>query len=184
MGLAKTRQLSYKENSAFSRNVGRMVPMIENLFSVKQVAAKISYTGESEEIDRICRKIRHWTESEILSPFGPIKTGTGVSRVYDEHGVRMAAILLELSRHGVTTDMLVTFEEWVEGIATMPEWEAAENGEDDLVIQFSWSANPDGFVSYRPLVGRFDKLMWEGMGEPISSAIVVNLRSVFERIRL
>lgn len=158
--------------------------MSENLFSVKQVAAKISYTGEPEEINRLCRKIRHWTESEILSPFGPIKTGTGVSRVYDEHGVRMAAILLDLTRHGVKTDMLVQFEEWVDGITTMPEWTAAVNGKDDLVIQFSWSESEDGFVSYRPLVGRYDKLVWDNMGEPISSAIVVNFRSVFARIRL
>ncbi|MBL6945066.1 MAG: hypothetical protein ISR47_00325 [Rhodospirillales bacterium] len=158
--------------------------MSEQLFSVKQVAAKISYTGDPDEITRLCRKIRHWTESEILSPFGPMKTGTGVSRVYDEHGVRVAAILLELTRHGVTTDMLEVFEEWIEGISTMPEWTEAVNGENDLVIQFTWSADPGGSVTYRPLVGRFDKLIWEIGGEPISSSIVLNLRTVLARVQL
>lgn len=158
--------------------------MSERLYSVKQVAALLSDTGEDAEINQISRKIRHWTESELLSPFGPTRTGTGVSRVYDEHGIRKAAVILELTRNGVTTDMLEMFEEWLDGIAGMPEWDAAVRNKGDLVIQFFWTDNPDGFVVYRPLVGKHDHLIWEYMDKKIRSSVVVNLRHVFERIRL
>lgn len=158
--------------------------MSGQLYNVKRVAQIISRSDDERVIEQTIRKIRHWTNEDVLSPVGDKHTGTGVSRMYDEEAIYIAALLLEITKYGVTVDHLDTFEEWIkECWEETDEWEASKRGAADLVFQLGWNDQGGGFSC----VVREDKgLFWSPFGsdesESYTSSIVVNATNVFKRL--
>ena len=158
--------------------------MAEHFYNVKRVALIISHTDDESALGQTVRKIRHWTNSDILSPVGDKSTGTGVSRMYDEDAVYIAALLLEVTRYGVTVVMLETFEEWIkECWEDTDEWAEAKAGRRELVFQMGWQDDGSGF--YTPIT-EDKRLFWKPLGgsdrEAYGSSIVVNATNVFKRL--
>ncbi|HEY9079478.1 hypothetical protein [Magnetovibrio sp.] len=158
--------------------------MTEHLFNVKRVARIICRIDDDKALEQTVRKIRHWTNSDILSTVGEKNTGTGVSRMYDENAVYIAALMLEITRYGITVDMLETFEEWIsECWEETDDWEEAKSGQREVIFQLGWQDNGSGF--FCPV--RDDKeLFWKPNGgaerEAYTSSIVVNVTNVFKRL--
>lgn len=163
--------------------------MTDRLYTAKQVARLIAYSGSDSEITQVIRKIRHWSANDVLVPLGGKNTGTGVSRVYDDMQVRIAAIVYELSRYGVTVEMIDTFNEWItEVISDDHRWEKAIKDEEDFILAMTWGGKgliADVFTIVRedeplPVSNEYNEMV----GSEFPSAIVLNLRTIFRRIRL
>jgi hypothetical protein len=159
--------------------------MDDPTYSVKEVAAHIAFRGDPDEIRRIIRQLRHWTNCDLLIPAGNKHTGTGVSRRYDRHEIRKAAILLELSRYGVTVDMLDGFSDWIDTLAKGRDWQTATEGRGDYLIQMSWEPGEDGGAHWSSSVSRGLLMTHKGRkrhGLNVASGIIVNLSSIFRRL--
>jgi len=162
--------------------------MSDRLYTVKDVARMIAFDKSDETIARVMRQIRHWTNNDLLFPVGGKDTGTGVSRVYDADGVRKAGIILELTRYGITVDMVgeETFEEWMSSIVTTKEWKRAIEGKDDFFLQFAWEAGRGSSSRIptlnRGLLCRSEYLQRTGMRT--ASEIIVNVTAICKRIGL
>jgi len=165
--------------------------MSEILYSVKDLAAMTALSKDPETITRVMRQIRHWTNHDVLHPFGPKNTGTGVSRVYDEHGARKAALLVELSRYGLAVDMLEGFDEWCNEAANSDHWESAARHQGPFYIGVTWRLEDGGKARWRV----FDDMEFDAMmlgdeefvrDDPnflrFSSLILINMTEVFARI--
>lgn len=162
------------------------------LYSVKRVAEMIAPDLLPEAVGRVMRQIRHWTNSDILKPVGPKKTGTGVSRVYDLHGVQKAAILLELTEQGTTVDMLAGFDSWADQARDTRYWQLALRGGGPIFIGAAWPKGRDkpahwyvisddvlfAFVTGDDAVPEHAELF------ELSSLVLVNIGRIFDRIRL
>ena len=169
--------------------------MVEILYTVKDLAPMTALSDDPEMINRVMRQIRHWTNMDVLRPFGPKSTGTGVSRVYDTHGARKSAILVELSRYGVTVEMLWGFDEWCDEAADTEDWQKACEGHGPFYICVTWDPIERGPGNWMVLSD--DELFAMVTGDPesafkndldpeiltASSLIVINLTTVFARIR-
>lgn len=168
---------------------------MEQLFTVKDLARMTALSSDEETVAKVMRQIRHWTNHDVLHPFGPKSTGTGVSRVYDEHGARKAAILVELSRYGINVEMLKGFDEWCDRIADTENWQDATDGKAPYYIGMTWNPNDQAGENWSILA---DDAFWimmtgdiDGAEEPefdpeilnASSMIVINLTPVFARVR-
>lgn len=165
--------------------------MAEALYTVKDLARMCAPTKGAEAIKRTMRQIRHWTNKDILRPLGQKNTGIGVSRVYDAHGARKAAILVEIARYGVTVDMLRGFSEWCDKVANHKTWLLAIAGEGPASIGVTW--NPG-----RPGKGRWslyseDEYFMMSVGAETDledphfldcpSSILINIDQIFKRVR-
>lgn len=158
--------------------------MTEQFYNVKRVAQIITGSTDEAAVDQAIRKIRHWTNSDVLSPIGDKHTGTGVSRLYDENAVYIAALLLETTRYGVTVDMVDTFEDWVKACWEEDNlWEEAKHGNSELVFQLGWHEDGSGFSRH---VSEELPLFWKpfGAGDDYfyTSSIVINATNVFRKM--
>lgn len=162
-----------------------------DLYSVKRVAEMIAPDLLPETIGRVMRQIRHWTNSDVLSPVGPKQTGTGVSRVYDLHGVHKAAILQELTEHGVTVDMLAGFDEWADASKHSRYWKLALEDNGPFFIAATW---PHGRTQAGAWYVIDDDTLFAfvtGVSEvkkhkelsSVASMILINIGEIFSRIR-
>ena len=161
--------------------------MKEKLYTVKDVAAIIAHDPDPASVNKIIRQVRHWTNNDLLFTLGGKDTGTGVSRVYDADGVRLAAILLDLTRYGITVDMLEGIDEWISDRAESDEWAAAVEGREDYFLQFAWEPGEDKGGTWFPgldggLLCRKEFLKKSGFN--IASVIVVNVTAIFQRLVL
>lgn len=170
------------------------------LYSVKDVAALIA-RGSADQPARLIRQIRHWTANDLLIPVGGKNTGTGVSRMYDVTGVRCAAILLELSRYGITVGQLEGFAEWAAMLSGSNEWLAAFTGEQDVFLSMSWEADEEGGGIWEIGAGKpkWDALRLQTVPDRVTladgretllqpldltSSIVINLTKILDRLAL
>lgn len=162
--------------------------MSEQFYNVKRVAQIITGSGDDKSVEQTMRKIRHWTNSDILSPIGDKHTGTGVSRLYDEDAVYIAALLLEITGYGVTVEKLESFEEWIHDLSEdFLEWYEAREDVGELVFQLAWDEDGSGF--YRP-VKEGGPLLWQikfgkGKDETVkfTSSILINVTNVFQKMK-
>ncbi len=158
--------------------------MAGQFYNVKRVAQIITGATDDKTIEQTIRKIRHWTNSDVLSPIGDKSTGTGVSRLYDENAVYIAALLLETTRYGVTVEMNDTFESWIkECWEESEEWEEAKHGDSKLVLQLGWHENGTSFGCQ---VSEGSSLFWKPRGagdeDRYTSSIVINATNVFRKM--
>ncbi len=169
--------------------------MTEQLYTVKDLASMTALAKDAETVNRVMRQIRHWTNSDVLRPFGPKRTGTGVSRVYDVHGAHKAAILVELSRYSVTVEMLHGFDEWCGEAVDSEDWQLAVEGGGPFFIAVTWTPGEPGEGHWCVLSD--DELLAMMTGDmqtlsdttadfeflEASSLVVINLTQVFARVR-
>jgi hypothetical protein len=167
--------------------------MIEETFTLKHLAKAVYPAGSDREQDQFMRQVRHWTACDLLRPVGGKNTGTGVSRRYTASDIRRAAILAELHRYRVPVPVVENFAEAMDtyefgrGFDVM--WKSAIAGDRPVFLQLAWT---EGFTSWGIDFDEPNSLMVapEGKsrdpGDPfhITSAIVINLTSVFARIEL
>jgi hypothetical protein len=165
--------------------------MSEILYSVKDLAAMTAPSKDPETVTKVIRQIRHWTNNDVVRPFGPKNTGTGVSRVYDEHGARKVALLVELSRYGISVEMLEGFDEWCDEVVHSGDWQRAIEGSGPFYIGVTWRLEDGGHARWRV----FDDLEFAAMDtgdddfvrdDPdflnFSSLILINMTAVFARL--
>jgi len=162
----------------------------EQLLTVKDIAKYAAFDKSEEGINRAMRQIRHWTQCDLLRPYTPKKTGTGIPRLYpDEPTIEIAAILLEVARYGATVDILKPVAEALydamEG-AYGPTIMMAQTGEADACLQIWWKEDPKTGKLYEAEVNFFTKNDPAGddgelASEP-SSSILINLSSIVDRI--
>ncbi|CAN0504813.1 unnamed protein product, partial [Laminaria digitata] len=96
----------------------------------------IARKGDEDDVRRVMRQIRHWTVCEALVPEGDVHTGTGVSRRYAPDEVRIAALLLVLSKYGMT---MTEFELMRDALENVVEgWHKDKSGED-LFWEITWN---------------------------------------------
>jgi len=172
----------------------------QRLLTVKDIAIGISYDNSEEGVARTIRQVRHWTQSDLLRPISQKSTGKGVPRVYEEEPtVRIAAILLELCRYGVTVDVLKYASKEL-----YDDWDADEGMEGFYLsttfthissfIQIAWKTDLQTGAFTGAQVTMFDdmELFQEGvpkedfkgrhiLREPPSS-ILINMTQIVKRI--
>lgn len=76
------------------------------IFTVKQLAARLSYSSSPEEEKRLMRQLGHWTSSGFLPTIGDKHTGIGVPRHYTVDHLFSAALIYELVQYGLTVKQL------------------------------------------------------------------------------
>lgn len=94
-------------------------------YSVRELVEKLAPEADEEAKRRLIRQVRHWTNSDLLTPLGGKNTGTGISREYGPDEVRKAAILWELTRFGMTVPQLEGTGAYLDEIAKDPSWRDA-----------------------------------------------------------
>jgi hypothetical protein len=165
-------------------------------YTLREVARMIARKGDEDDVRRVMRQIRHWTVCEALVPEGDVHTGTGVSRRYGADEVRIAALLLVLSKYGMTMTEFEYLREMLENVV-----ESWRPGEEDLFWEVTW--NEEAFrgkvsigapemltyqAKYRPGKRRKKKpadmpdWLWEHDPDNIAHAIAINATRIFERI--
>jgi hypothetical protein len=117
----------------------------EELLTIKDIASWISFDRSEEGIARTLRQVRHWTQCDLLRTVSEKNTGKGVPRFYRlEPDLYIAAILIELSRYGVTADVMKPvsdelYDEWYEqGGFYLHAFLTDVNA----FLQASWTADP------------------------------------------
>lgn len=157
--------------------------MSETHYTLKEVVGFLCRSKDAGEEAKIMRQVRHWTASDLIPTAGKKHTGTGVSREYSAHEIRLAAILLELSHYRVPVTVLEGFDEMAARYADWPDWKDAIAGKRPIFIHFAFSEH----MSHWQLYGEnFKKNALVLTPEPnkgrifdIASAIVINLTKVF-----
>lgn len=167
--------------------------MTEETFTLKHLARAVLPTDTDKERDQFMRQVRHWTACDLLHPVDGKSTGTGVSRRYTASEVRRTAILAELHRYRVPITVVEGFAEAMDnyefGRGFEKTWKSAVAGDRPVYLQFAWNEN---FIRWGLNADEPSSLMLAPKGEArdpnspfhISSAIVINLTSVFARIEL
>ncbi|MBT4740423.1 MAG: hypothetical protein HN793_13575 [Rhodospirillaceae bacterium] len=116
------------------------------LLSAKDVAMVIAYPGLTDGLARSMRQIRHWTQCDLIKTANSKHTGRGRSRLYEEEPtIFIAAMLMELSRFGITVDKMQPLSDWF-----YEDWEAdsfgvysgAITGEWIGYISIDWNVDP------------------------------------------
>ena len=101
-------------------------------YTVKDMARAIATDASDDAVRRAMRQVRHWTNNDLLTPRDGKDTGTGKSRVYDELEVYKAGIIQELSRYGVTVDMIDTIGGWLDIVSELDGWHQTVQGTADV----------------------------------------------------
>lgn len=179
-----------------------MISYMNQTFTLKQVAERVSRTKEPEDIERLMRQIRHWTLCDLMLPVGGKHTGTGRSRRYDADEVRVAAVLAELTRYGMTVTLLDGMREgWSD---QMRMWREATSSTEPIFYEVVWD---EYTMMCKPNYGRIELISRESdrvgsrklqdgaeddewpqgsIFNPanIESGIVLNLTKIFTRLEL
>lgn len=158
--------------------------MSERLYTLKEVVGFLCQSEDAGEEVKIMRQVRHWTASDLIPTVGKKHTGTGVSREYSAHEIRLAVILLELSHYRVPVTILESFDEMVGNYADAPEWQDAIAGKRPVFLQFAFNAH----MNVWQLHGEHFKKNFlsstfggkENRALGVNSAIVINLTKVFQ----
>ena len=75
-------------------------------YTVKDIAAAIAHGGDHRKVDRVLRRVKHWSKEGLLSNWSSSTTGTGDYRRYQPEVVYWVARLekrtysIELRRIG------------------------------------------------------------------------------------
>ena len=179
--------------------------MKEHLYTLKEMAGILAKAFPNEDPEQCARKIRHWTLMDLLKPYGKKYTGTGKSRLYTEHEIRKASILMELTNWKVPLPLLEdNFEIMIDSYEDSEEWRLAVDGEANVFLALS---RTDDIVSWQ-MNAKEPKLSFLGKGiadfkktfvdlgsksdqenstiqiELPSSAILINVSRIFYRLEI
>lgn len=157
--------------------------------TLKDLAARVALSSSAEMVSRAARQVRHWTQNDLLRPYGGKKeTGTGTPRLYlEDPSVEIAVNLMELARYGATIDIMkpvadVLYDDDDEA------WNSlfiATTDEGTAFMQVSWNVDrkTGAFTDARiPFFDTVDGGEPTGPDEKSASSILINLNKLFERI--
>ena len=165
----------------------------ERLLTVKDIAECIAFDKSEDGINKTIRQVRHWTQSDLLRPYSEKTTGKGIPRLYAvEPTVHIAAFFIELTRYGVTVDILKLVSD------ELYEHEFDEFGPEgwyvstalthmNSFLQVAWRTDLKTGQFIGAEINLFDDMDIRGedstflLEEP-SSSILVNMTQVMERI--
>ena len=169
---------------------------MELTYTLKEVAAILSPTGEQDEFNRASRQVRHWTINGLLETTGEKYVGTGRSRRYEKDEIRFAAWLMELAKYGVNISIMesvrLTFDEY----ADEEFWDTIAEADPPILYELAWD---EGTIVGKFSFGAADLIMQthlddaqrqnanpkDGTIDPanITSVIAVNLTKIFARLK-
>ena len=155
-------------------------------YTVKQMARVLTRSTETETIERVVRQIRYWTQNSWIEPH-QLHTGTGISRTYDADNVYQAAVLMEVSRFGLTPFSTVALCEYMEDFDEGP-WRSAIAGKYDVYLvglfsrygEVTWKT--DGTMATLELLSskhKNDENSHPGSPHRYRSAITINITKLF-----
>ena len=161
-----------------------------DLITIKDIAEAIAYRKTSAAINRTLRQVRHWTQNDLLQPYGEKQTGKGIPRFYEDWpAVLIAALYLELSRYGATVEILkpvakALYEDMENG---MTQLNLSLTNESMVYAQIAWKG--DQYEEEETKVGirlfNDDPDFFggdEGMSKRPPSWIIINITNIVERI--
>ena len=166
-------------------------PSENRLITVKDIAECIAFDKSEVGIIRTIRQVRHWTQNDLLRPISQKETGKGVPRVYAvEPTIEIAAILLELTRYGVTVDILKPVADglWDTDEAILYLGSALTH--INSYLQVAWKADPETGQFSDAEFSMFDDLDFQASNtedpSPIndspSSSILINMSEEMGRL--
>jgi DNA-binding transcriptional MerR regulator len=170
---------------------------MEQTYTLKEVAAILSPSGEREDFERAARQVRHWTVNGLLEPAGEKFVGTGRSRRYGADEIRFAAWLMELAKYGINISVMEAVRHTFDEESYADLWDTIADAdppvfyelvwdEDAIIGKFSYGA-PELVTGARLDEKRRRRIAnpKDGLIDPanITSAVVINLTKVFARLK-
>jgi hypothetical protein len=166
-------------------------------FTVRELAIRAAPGAGGDEIEKIVRQIRHWTQSRLFHPLGQLHTGPGSHRKYSPDTAYVIAVLLELDGlHmpvgvlGIAASLMPGgsfwlplpnadhqeefqpfLDEW------MKRWNEAILGERQVLFRF-WPTGP-ATLNNPAFIYPEDGIVTDDM----VGAIAINLTKLFNRFR-
>lgn len=160
----------------------------EELLTIKDIAECIAFGSSDASILRALRQVRHWTQHDLLKTVSEKKTGKGVPRFYsDEPTLQVAAVLAELSRYGVTLEVLKPvadelYFDWDDGSIYL----FASLTDVNVFLQVSWTSDPEiGRITGAKIKLFTDDVMNEDdetFDGELSSSVLINMTLVMHRV--
>lgn len=166
----------------------------EKILTVKDIAEAIAFDKSHDGICKTIRQVRHWTQSDLIRPLSEKNTGKGIPRFYaEEPTIYLAALLLELTRYGVTVEILkfVADELYAEEFNKDfgPEGWYVQTALTDITsfMQVAWRTDSKTGQFVGAKVTFFDALemqenMRELINEEASSSVLINMNRVLNRV--
>jgi hypothetical protein len=168
---------------------------MEQTYTLKEVAAILSPTGEEEEFNRAARQVRHWTINGLLETAGEKFVGTGRSRRYAADEIRFAAWLMELAKYGVNISIMESVRLAFDEYARHGFWDTVAEADPPVLYELAWD---EGTIVGKFSFGAPEHIMEkyidderrknadpkQGLMDPanITSVIAVNLTKIFARL--
>jgi hypothetical protein len=169
---------------------------MERTYTLKEVAALLSPSGEREDFERAARQVRHWTVNGLLNTAGEKFVGTGRSRQYAADEIRFAAWLMELAKYGINISLMEAVRELYDDEGYQDLWETLADADPPVFYEIAWDEDSiRGKISY----GAPEMITWAythgdanksgeklpGLfnSENITSVVVVNLTKIFSRLK-
>ena len=73
---------------------------MERTYSLNEVASILCLGGDQIDHDQMYRRVRHWTNLNLLETVGEKYVGTGKARSYNANQIRLAAWYAEMANYG------------------------------------------------------------------------------------
>ena len=177
--------------------------MTDETYTLNEVAVRLSLSKKDQAVALLTRKVKHWTNYDLLNTIGEKHTGTGRNRQYKRDEVFCAAYLNELSKFGLTIGGLKAFREEYDKWMKSPQKRKLLQGgvtedEDNIhlgeiggyILYQGWSGDDETngkflFVDDRflqqKLLGQFPSDM---KPQYFASILLLNCQEIVERLKL
>ena len=150
-------------------------------FAIKDVASRIC--RDPEDLDRVTRQVRYWTNEGLLQTLQANYRGTGHHRRYDEEVVPLAAMFSELvDNHDLpvkalqkVADSIGEQRDWARHAGQADPWKEAVDGQRQVYALVAYDARrPKGHCVLDP----------QGLRVPegYRSAVLIDLTAIFDQI--
>ena len=146
-----------------------------------------SFSHSPEGIAKNMRRIRHWTQNDLLKPYGKKATGKGIPRFYvEEPTLQIAGVLEELSRFSAALEVLKPVaDELYEGWEGGSPYLYSAMTDLDVFLQVSWHSDP-----HTAEISGASIILWDAMDDPPNqkpdprpaSSVLINMSQVTERV--
>lgn len=165
-------------------------------YTLKQVAPILARALPGNDVEKLARQVRHWTLNGLVNTVGSMHTGTGVSRRYNAEEIRIAAIIGEFSRYGMTITELGEIRGYLRDVRRGgPYWDFAIEGKYQVFLEVMWEPN-DGEMQLATSVHAKDVekvtkdkrhkgkprvfgKFWDDPNHQFASQIIVDLTKLF-----
>ena len=171
-------------------------------FTVSEIARRVAPASDEAAVARVTRQLRHWTLNQIIEPVAGLHTGAGRHRRYSGGAAYLAAVMVELSRLGLSVGALSGIAIALKLLVINPpkvgfgrkplpksknpeRWQRAIEGRGQIFL--SCSGHFGGDQENERLKGNVALFDAEEDLEPIvpeyTSAIIINITKLFASLR-